>query len=496
MPIMKTEFARSFIVALLILLTPALVWAQASEISTALAALEHMDDCSKKTSFSCRAGATSLPGHGRAGLHPWLLFTPGTAFDPDSENPIDTNSGEAFYQLIGDQIAATESSLDICSLGIDGKVVEEVWAPRVKELHDRFAGKACKPWIRLISSTTGDDWGEWIVREMGRFLPDDRTKWNVHISGARLGNSIVHKWLWNHCKMVVRDRAVLITGGHDYNIGAYRVAKPWWDLSILVQGDGAAKAAIWYDHLWEEALNHVVISADHHSWGGKKNDRPADQAAPPELTTAGSPIAGTVWSLARGDRDFAFDRSDWSADDAILVALGKAKESIRIAQHHMLRDEKFKTYCREIATALYEAAMRGVSIEILSGELDPRQRYRDHGVKRMSAAGLSGEEMAEVEARFTFRIKPPEFGAWHQKFFMIDDQAFYVGSQNLYPSGFRTRANDPINPLARNLYEYGLLIDDRALAGEVKTGYWDFIWGHAVAYDEEMQSLEGVLGDD
>jgi len=50
----------------------------------------------------------------------------------------------------------------------------------------------------------------------------------------------------------------------------------------------------------------------------------------------------------------------------------------------------------------------------------------------------------------------------HAKFFSIDDQAFYVGSQNFYNA-----------PLA----EYGVLIDDADLTGELLKHWWDPIWG-------------------
>jgi phosphatidylserine/phosphatidylglycerophosphate/cardiolipin synthase-like enzyme len=52
----------------------------------------------------------------------------------------------------------------------------------------------------------------------------------------------------------------------------------------------------------------------------------------------------------------------------------------------------------------------------------------------------------------------------HGKLFMIDDEAFYIGSQNLYIS---------------NLFEWGLLVDGPTLTAQIKSDYWDDLWLYA-----------------
>ena len=44
---------------------------------------------------------------------------------------------------------------------------------------------------------------------------------------------------------------------------------------------------------------------------------------------------------------------------------------------------------------------------------------------------------------------------------MVDDRAFHVGSDNLYP---------------HNLQEFGYLVESASLASEVLTAYWEPLW--------------------
>jgi hypothetical protein len=49
----------------------------------------------------------------------------------------------------------------------------------------------------------------------------------------------------------------------------------------------------------------------------------------------------------------------------------------------------------------------------------------------------------------------------HAKFWMVDDRAFYIGSDNVYPV---------------NLQEFGYILDDRKVAAELLEAYWNPLW--------------------
>ena len=52
----------------------------------------------------------------------------------------------------------------------------------------------------------------------------------------------------------------------------------------------------------------------------------------------------------------------------------------------------------------------------------------------------------------------------HAKFWMVDERAFHVGSDNLYP---------------HNLQEFGYVIESAAVAREAITTYWEPLWTHS-----------------
>jgi len=49
----------------------------------------------------------------------------------------------------------------------------------------------------------------------------------------------------------------------------------------------------------------------------------------------------------------------------------------------------------------------------------------------------------------------------HSKFWMVDDRAFYIGSDNLYPV---------------DLQEFGYIVDDRRAAADLLEAYWNPVW--------------------
>lgn len=53
---------------------------------------------------------------------------------------------------------------------------------------------------------------------------------------------------------------------------------------------------------------------------------------------------------------------------------------------------------------------------------------------------------------------------------MVDDEAFYIGSDNAYGAG---------------LAEFGLIIDDEERTEDFKTNYWDVLWNEAKGTTEE-----------
>merc|ERR1712238_320375 len=64
----------------------------------------------------------------------------------------------------------------------------------------------------------------------------------------------------------------------------------------------------------------------------------------------------------------------------------------------------------------------------------------------------------------------------HAKIVMVDDEAFYIGSDNAYGAG---------------LAEFGLIIDDEERTEDFKTNYWDVLWNEAKGTTESPGLVSG-----
>jgi phosphatidylserine/phosphatidylglycerophosphate/cardiolipin synthase-like enzyme len=72
----------------------------------------------------------------------------------------------------------------------------------------------------------------------------------------------------------------------------------------------------------------------------------------------------------------------------------------------------------------------------------------------------------------------------HAKFIMADDEAFYVGSQNLYPGGMADRKKDEAFVA---LAEFGQIHLDPSKATEMKSAYWERLWQRSKDWERNHQ---------
>ncbi|RYZ54896.1 MAG: hypothetical protein EOP07_15180, partial [Proteobacteria bacterium] len=88
----------------------------------------------------------------------------------------------------------------------------------------------------------------------------------------------------------------------------------------------------------------------------------------------------------------------------------------------------------------------------------------ERGLYQYEAEAFACQAITYASFRFTAHVT-----SWpgsdpignHTKFVMIDDDAFYIGSHNLYPA---------------NLQEFGTIIADPAATDQLKAEYWDRLW--------------------
>lgn len=296
---------------------------------------------------------------------------------------------------------------------------------------------------------------------------------------------------WNHAKIVAVDGERAIVGGHNMWTKDYLAAAPVHDLSMEIDGPAAAAADRFADALWgflcraprQDRVNaSYSYEAHEHEFGTEC----LDKSNVPH--NAGNERGGIpVLSIGRLASGITTDFADQSLVARDLV-LGAATKTIRMVQQDVafasppLPDVTWPDNVLEkLASLLVDK--HGEVYLVLSnfGAAGPTGTY-SNGVRlgivadkiRDAARDLSRWTEPELNALLCrqLHIAPLRFGpdaTWpdnkpiglHAKFWMVDERAFYIGPENLYPS---------------ELQEFGYVVEDHAAAAQVLHDYWDKVW--------------------
>jgi phosphatidylserine/phosphatidylglycerophosphate/cardiolipin synthase-like enzyme len=298
---------------------------------------------------------------------------------------------------------------------------------------------------------------------------------------------------WNHAKIVTVDGVDALVGGHNMWSQDYLIDDPVSDLSMRVRGPAAASAARYADRLWE----YVCANRDRKasiSLASTTGDCPTPAVLPATKGTGGVPILA-VGRLGAGiTKDFA-NQSELARD----LMLGAAQHEIRIVQQDLgfglgRADVLFPD---STIDRLVDFLRQGRGdIYIVLSNLSAEGRSGSTYSNDVSLQALAKHLRQEVQRRFEAReplsryeirrgpdpvnamlcdhvhLAPYRLGpyaSWpdgapianHAKFWMVDGQAFYIGSDNMYPV---------------NLQEFGYVVDDARAVQELTDAYWTPLW--------------------
>ncbi len=305
---------------------------------------------------------------------------------------------------------------------------------------------------------------------------------------------------WNHSKIVSVDGREALVGGHNLWSQDYLIGDPVSDLSMRISGPAAASASRFTDTLWAYVCSNLkqtkAISLSNLATDQSlpENACPPSPAAKAVTATGGVPIMA-IGRLASGiTKDFA-NHSDLARD----LMLGTARHTIRIAQQDLGFNfgrsdtlfpesnlERLVTFLMRDGGDIYivlsndgaysssgTSYSNGVPLmtfarhlrEMVQGRFeakDPQSRYAIR-TGPDPANALLCEHVHLAPFRFGPDSKWPDHAtfATHAKLWMIDDRAFYIGSDNMYPV---------------NLQEFGYIVDDTKAAGELRDAYWNPLW--------------------
>ncbi|AYV45200.1 hypothetical protein CFHF_03675 [Caulobacter flavus] len=315
---------------------------------------------------------------------------------------------------------------------------------------------------------------------------------------------------WNHAKLLIVDGREMLIGGHNMWDPSYCGFAPVHDLSVRIQGPAVQAPQAFLNRLWAHAARNRTITTPRlprpgeHAWSRRYHRGEfayaalsriaADPHAPPPPA---SETSGRMLGLGRlGAGVERVSRAGEASATARVLAIRSAERLIRISQQDLV----FLKVGDELAAnatviaALADAIHKKVEVQIVLSNPDAKdgagaayvaggplaavqvlvdQMMRRHGMS-LSAAIARCQEFATV-APLRVRADPGEWRwvcgpacepANHAKVYIIDDRAFYVGSDNLYP----------IPPLNEGLQEFGCLVEDDAMVADLVETYWTPLW--------------------
>lgn len=322
---------------------------------------------------------------------------------------------------------------------------------------------------------------------------EPRSRLSLHVAGMRscLGDKSCDSYTWNHAKIIAVDGEHVFSGGHNFWSQDYFGKEPVHDLSLFMSGPAAADATGFASALWgfvcrrdgNEGPGAAQVFSLNGS--GQIGSDCLARIKPRPSPSRGKVRVLSVARLGAGITDDFANHNDLARD----LLLSAARQSIFIAQQDigftlgrtdplwpestlerladfLLQDkgDVFIVLSNPNARApAGESYSNGVALESVARKIRDVAVARGQGRNEASISELLCRRLHIAPLRFGPDASWPENRAFanHSKFFMVDERAFYVGSDNFYPV---------------NLQEFGYMIEDRAAAQQLKREYWERLW--------------------
>ena len=307
---------------------------------------------------------------------------------------------------------------------------------------------------------------------------------------------------WNHAKIIAVDGKAAIVGGHNLWTKHYLGIDPVSDVSMKVRGSAAGDAHRFANVLWKYTCDNMSALAwlTWSVWANQlENGRITSHCpAPYALPQVEGASTGTVIAVGRLGTGIQADGNQ--SDAARLAMLRSAKSAIRMSLQDIgpvkapLLGIPLASWPEAEIGAIAAALQRSVDVYIVLSDLGAVAG----GLSSTEAAYSNGWTLADVAShirsymethagfvqgsaltallctklhlaplRYSSDASWPDGSAFanHAKTIAVDAQAFYIGSQNVYPAG---------------LQEFGFIVDDSRATGAWLTRYWTNVWSNSV----------------
>ena len=307
---------------------------------------------------------------------------------------------------------------------------------------------------------------------------------------------------WNHSKIVAVDGERAILGGENMWTKDYLLADPVHDLSMEVAGPAAHIAHRFADALWQFVCSRPSDDPLNLSYKAETGQREIERGClshielPHEKRGNGGVPILAVGRLAAGIKT-GFDDQSLIARDLIW---GAATHTIRMVQQDVGfsafngADQSWPDSALEklsdlltvkhgdvyIVLSNYAAAgptgdySNKIPLEAVANHIRDLVKARS-GMTEPALSALLCQHLHLAPLRFGPDAMWPDgrpIGV-HAKFWMVDDNIFYIGSDNLYPV---------------DLQEFGFIVEDHNASSELLNSYWNHAW--------QWSRTAAISGDD
>lgn len=448
----------------------------------------------------------------------WLLQTPNCWGQLQCSQP--PPGGAKFLERMAYLISTARESVDIAELYqlslTDGGPEGEFFAAIVRGLrqgHERHPNQ--EPVVRVligkfpVGPYSADAFARSLALSVGPWL-------KVQSASQRTGVTS-----WNHAKVIDVDGRAAIVGGMNYwNSDYLQTANPVNDLSLEVEGRAATDVSRYDDVLWTWTCDHRrgfhtdvtlvnlpdcikvartqatlpngTVSMMVLGHLGNGIDVPGEPYGRESAPFARPPLHGNKCTAIQRDSSETNDSRAYEyrnpGEPAVRALIQRAQRSIFISQQDLLSclpkpliatEAKFD---ERLIAILANKIVAGVPIKIVLSAGGGGAAGYGNGytlkdlAKILQQAVELDSHLPAAQARAKLcedvglaALRNGPGATWangkpfanHAKLVAVDDQAFYIGSQNLYPG---------------RLQELGVIVDNRAAADELDFTYLRPMW--------------------
>ncbi|MCC8398680.1 MAG: hypothetical protein LN569_05295 [Rickettsia endosymbiont of Labidopullus appendiculatus] len=310
-------------------------------------------------------------------------------------------------------------------------------------------------------------------------------------------HDVVLDFAWNHGKVIVVDKNILITGGENLWGDDYLETRPANDSSIKIFGAVANGATIYANILWDYVrhnpglvVNHCYTYKDGAILGKCAQLFKVDTEFNNNSLRHLNDLNVQAMFISKLNNGVGLGNDADQSELARVFALKNATSSIKVSQHAIFAkrfDELLQHKLLAPINTINGNVMQAIAYAIYYNSVDTyiivsklttvdstnvSLQYLYNCILNIILSKFHVERKIAVKklnqhlhlAYMSYNNTVDNHVKSHNKFWMVDDKIFYLGSHNFYPS---------------SLQQFGIIIDSSEAAKSLIESYWNPMWKYS-----------------